>query len=120
MLVHLILLSRAGTTSPLQSVSQLTLIKRIPIPIMSCIMEPSVPRYLVSAISEEKAGAASTNMPPQNPVINLKLFIKIQFIIQEMNLPTSNMALFLASSSRSHPAMKGTDTAIRVHFLPMS
>ena len=37
-----------------------------------------------------------------------------------MNLPTNNMALFLASSSSSHPAMKGTDTAIRVHFLPMS
>ena len=42
-------------------------------------------------------------MPPQKPV---------------MNLPTSSMALFLASTNKSQPNMKGMDTEISVHFLP--
>ena len=45
--------------------------KRIPSVTMSCMTVPRAPRYLVSAISEEYAGAASTKAPPAKPVRNL-------------------------------------------------
>ena len=44
-------------------------------------------------------------MPPQKPVINL---------------PTSSMALLLASTNKSQPIIKGMDTEISVHFLPIN
>ena len=78
--------------------------KRIPRPHIRHITVPRAPRYLVSEISAEYAGAANTKAPPAKPV---------------RKRPMMKVRGEEARQSRIQPEMNGSERAIRDHFLPM-